>query len=1076
VTRNLARALRAALAALIASTAIVAASVPATATGMCVGGEIAADGGTDYCYVMWDDTTAMITHYWGPMGDVVIPDALDGHPVSVIGPGSFHSRSLWSVVIPNTVTLIGGGAFDENPMTTVTIPDSVETIGDYAFAFNDLTSVDLGEGVTLIGRNAFSRNELSSLVIPESVIRISQNAFEENFLTSLDLGHHVVVIETAAFLGNQLPTLTIPDSVDTIGDYAFVNSPITSLTLGSSVRTVGESAFAGDPLGSVTLPASIQTIGPRAFSSTSLTTVTIPAAVEEIGDGAFDGNPLTTVTMLGDEPATMGDRVFGGPVPEEVAAYSPVARIPAFGLGGPAPLNAKLTQGRAILPTFGFTGSPPTCNYAPTVSFHKTAHYTDGAVGCWLAGSTEYQVGDVVTVTFASPHGTPPAAVHLAALDTLEGYVYVQQDDPGPVTATGWRFDGWFNAASGGSGTEFPITVFDNTTIYAHWTQLFDVTYVSAHGVTPSAVVVPDGDTASDPGPLTATGWRFDGWFDAASGGAEVTFPLTVTATTNIYAHWTQLFDVTYASAHGTTPSSAVVLDGTTVADPGPLAATGYRFDGWYDAASGGAEVTFPLTVTADTDIYAHWTRMYDVAYTTARSVAPSATTVATGSDLVDPGDLAAAGYRFDGWFDVASGGTAVEFPLTVTADTHLYAHWTSLFTVGYTTAHSVAPGSVVIPNGDTVTDPGPLAATGYRFDGWYHAASGGAAVTFPLTVTADTDIYAHWTRMYDVTYATAHSVAPASVVVPEGGALADPGSLTATGYRFDGWFDAASDGSAVSFPFTVTADTDIYAHWTRMFDVTYSTDRAVAPSAATVPTGTELANPGSLHATGFRFDGWYDAASGGNLVTFPLTIASDTSLYAHWTPAFEVTYTTPVGTAPAPVDVAIGDTLTEPAPLAVDAHRFDGWYDAPTGGNPVEFPLTLTQDTQMYAHWVARQVTAPTDADKGDTITITGTGFEPGESVDVVLHSTPILLTTVIADGAGAIHVTVTIPAGADTGGHSLVLTGSATGVSADPITINGSLASTGANPVLGVLSALALIGIGLVLRMRTEKDVPDE
>jgi uncharacterized repeat protein (TIGR02543 family) len=1042
---------------------------------MCVGGEIAAVSDTDYCYDMYDATTVRITHYYGPMGDIVIPGTLDGYPVSELGVGAFQNRSLWSVTIPNSVTRIGGGAFFQNALTTVTIPDSVEVIGDDAFSFNNLTSVDLGEGVNFIGARAFFRNQLSSLVIPESMNWIGDSAFEENHLTSLDLGHHVAVIEAAAFVGNLFTTLTIPDSVITIGNDAFTSIPLTSLTLGSSVRTIGEYAFQGDPLGSVTLPASLQTIGAHAFFGTQLTTLTIPAGVDEIGDGAFDGNALTTVTMVGDEPATMGVYVLGGPGADNVGAFSDAKRIPAFSLGEPTSLNAELRQGRGLLPAVGQTGSAPSCTFGPIVSFHSTAHYTDGAVGCWRAGTTEYRVGDVVTVTFSSPQGTPPATVDRAVLDTLEGPVFPVQDDPGPVTATGWRFDGWFDAASAGSAIEFPITVRDHTTIYAYWTQLFDVTYTSARGTVPSAAVVPDGSSVADPGPLTATGWRFDGWFDAASGGAAVTFPLTVTANTNMYAHWTQLFDVTYASAHGTAPDPAVVPDGAEVANPGPLSATGYRFDGWFDAASGGAAVTFPLTVTADTDIYAHWTRMYAVTYTTAHSVAPPAATVPTGGSLADPGALGAAGYRFDGWFDVASGGTAVEFPLTVTADTHLFAHWTSLFTVGYTTAQSVAPSSVVIPNGDTVTDPGPLAATGYRFDGWYHAASGGTSVTFPLTVTADTDIYAHWTRMYDITYATSHSVAPSSVVVPDGGSLADPGSLTATGYRFDGWFDAASDGSAVTFPFTVTADTDIYAHWTRIFDVTYSTDHAVAPSAATVPTGTELANPGSLHATGFRFDGWYDAASGGNLVTFPLTISSDTALYAYWTPAYEVTYTSPVGTAPAPVDIAIGDTLTEPAPLVVDAHRFDGWYDAPTGGNPVAFPLTVTEDTQIYAHWVARQVAAPTDADKGDTITITGTGFEPGESVDVVLHSTPILLTTVIADGVGAIHVTVTIPTGADTGGHSLVLTGSVTGVSADPITINGSLASTGANPVLGILSALALIGIGLVLRMRAERDSPD-
>ncbi|MGA1656275.1 MAG: glycine-rich domain-containing protein, partial [Ilumatobacteraceae bacterium] len=48
-------------------------------------------------------------------------------------------------------------------------------------------------------------------------------------------------------------------------------------------------------------------------------------------------------------------------------------------------------------------------------------------------------------------------------------------------------------------------------------------------------------------------------------------------------------------------------------------------------------------------------------------------------------------------------------------------------------------------------------------------------------------------------------------------GNVSDPGALTRSGYRFDGWFSASSGGTALSFPYTHgrTDDFTLYAQWT---------------------------------------------------------------------------------------------------------------------------------------------------------------------------------------------------------------------------------------------------------------------
>ncbi|MDB2430609.1 leucine-rich repeat domain-containing protein, partial [Akkermansiaceae bacterium] len=115
-------------------------------------------------------------------GELVIPNTIDGNPVTSIGDGAFEGCwSLISTTIGNSVTSIGEGAFNDctiltsitigNSVTSIgegafrncrglrviTIPDSVTSIGDYAFSScRSLPSITIGSGVTSIGDGAFS--------------------------------------------------------------------------------------------------------------------------------------------------------------------------------------------------------------------------------------------------------------------------------------------------------------------------------------------------------------------------------------------------------------------------------------------------------------------------------------------------------------------------------------------------------------------------------------------------------------------------------------------------------------------------------------------------------------------------------------------------------------------------------------------------------------------------------------------------------------------------------------------------------------------------------------------------------
>ena len=326
----------------------------------------------------------------------------------------------------------------------------------------------------------------------------------------------------------------------------------------------------------------------------------------------------------------------------------------------------------------------------------------------------------------------------------------------------------------------------------------------SLNGASSEKLVDCDSEYGVMPTP-TRTGYSFDGWYTAASGGTKVTTSTTISTNSahTLYAHWTgNSYLVTFNANGGSvsTASKSVTYGSTYGTLPTPTR-TGHTFNGWYTAASGGTKVTSSTTTSSSSDhtLYAHWTaNSYTVTFdANGGSVSLASKVVTYGSAYGTLPTPTRTGHTFSGWYTASSGGTKVTSSTTVSSssDHSIYAHWTAnSYTVTFNAnGGSVSTASKSVTYGSTYgTLPTPT-RTGHTFSGWYTASSGGTKVTSSTTVSSSSDhtLYARWAASsYTVTFdANGGTVATASKSVTYGVSYGELPVPTQTDYTFVGWF-----------------------------------------------------------------------------------------------------------------------------------------------------------------------------------------------------------------------------------------------------------------------------------------------
>ncbi len=341
----------------------------------------------------------------------------------------------------------------------------------------------------------------------------------------------------------------------------------------------------------------------------------------------------------------------------------------------------------------------------------------------------------VYTINFYGINGT----TLLSSQEIEEGS---NATPPTPPTVTGYTFNSWNS------------TAYLNVTADANIIALYDINQYKVqfidwfnfeNPIVLKTEYVDYGGSATAPVDPEKTGYTFTGWDRA------FTF---IVSDLNVYADWSKnYYTVTFNANGGTTPNPTSKEVGYDEAY-GTLATTsrtGYTFNGWFTATSGGTQIlsTTKFLGTSNQTLYAQWTlQTFTVTFKDFDGTTLKTETVNYGEDATAP-SVSRTGYTFTSWSHIFTNVTSnvtttaqyTARTFTVTLDKQSGTGGTSSVTATYDSA---------MPSATAPT------RTNYEFLGYYTGTNGSGTKYYNANmssarnwdITSNTTLYAYWNKV----------------------------------------------------------------------------------------------------------------------------------------------------------------------------------------------------------------------------------------------------------------------------------------------------------------------------------------
>ena len=271
-------------------------------------------------------------------------------------------------------------------------------------------------------------------------------------------------------------------------------------------------------------------------------------------------------------------------------------------------LRPVVTSGSEILNYIPFGGDNHSENTAFAVTQGFEAYLREGEIDYYSItadSDTFYGPGGSAfySVSYVNEKGDVPDSFLIS-----EGAVLSTIQLP-EITCNGYKFMGWYSGTTKIVAGSYKVK--GNITLEAKWQKECTVSYVTAHGTAPTAIIVGEGEklTSSQLPELTSSDYFFGGWYD---GETRVTAgSYTVKDDVTLTAKWSDKCTVSYVTEHGNAPKSFEVVSGTTLTASNlpALKEKGWKFLGWYTNSSydEGKKANAGQSITTSITLYAKW-------------------------------------------------------------------------------------------------------------------------------------------------------------------------------------------------------------------------------------------------------------------------------------------------------------------------------------------------------------------------------------------------------------------------------------------------------------------------------------
>ncbi len=351
----------------------------------------------------------------------------------------------------------------------------------------------------------------------------------------------------------------------------------------------------------------------------------------------------------------------------------------------------------------------------------------------------------------------------------------------------------------------------------------------------------------------------------------------------------------------------------------------------------GGQEETYTVT-------------FYDSDQTTVLGTVGSLASGATVAETDAPSVTAPAGQNFAGWVDAQ--GSPVTFPLTVTADTAVYASYsaaTYTLTINYqyangsTAATAYTNSTFGYNDAYSVTSP---EIDGYTADQPVVAGNITEDTTVDVTYTANTYTATFYDADGETVLGTTQAAYGANIQP-----IANPTSTS--GATFLGWSETLGGNVTVNLGTMPIGGKSFYAKWqaaTAYIDFYDADTNYLSSEECEVGTDISLYAPSVTPPAGQEFIGWFVL----NEMTFEITDEQVTTVpnteYLMVAPKFsEATYTVTFNDADGNyLDTqtgSVGDTITPPTVTVPEGYSLS-WVDE----NDVAMPATIEGNATYHA------------------------------------------------------------------------------------------------------------------------------